>query len=411
MYPILILQSETVAARRRIPIWLVDATDGIVSETGVTGTPRISKNGGASAAAATTITEVDSTNMPGLYYIELSATEVDTLGTVMVSFKTAATGQWHGICHVVDFDPFDGVRMGMTALPNAAAEAAGGLFTRGTGAGQINQPANGLVDVNVEQWLDSVVNALASGRVDASVGAMAADVVTATAIANAAIDAATFAAGAINAAALATDAVDEIVDQVWNELRSGHVGAGSFGEGVASVQGAVTGSVASVSGAVGSISAGGIAAAAFVAGALDAAALNADAAAEIADAVWDENIEAAHGTDATAGLLLRAIGAGISNRANNATLDALLGVADAAGVDLPDQVLDGDTLAELGQAIPAATPTLRAAIMLLYMAFRNKRDVTSGLDEVHDDAGVIIATAVLTDDATTFSRAEMIAGT
>ncbi len=35
-----------------------------------------------------------------------------------------------------------------TALPNAAAEAAGGLFTRGTGAGQINQAANGQVDVN-----------------------------------------------------------------------------------------------------------------------------------------------------------------------------------------------------------------------------------------------------------------------
>jgi len=56
--------------------------------------------------------------------------------------------------------------------------------------------------------------------------------------------------------------------------------------------------------------------------------------AAIADAVWDEDIEAAHGTDATAGLLLRALGAAISNRSNNATLDALLGVADTAGVDL-----------------------------------------------------------------------------
>jgi hypothetical protein len=37
-----------------------------------------------------------------------------------------------------------------TALPNAAAEAAGGLYTRGTGAGQINQDANGRVDVNIE---------------------------------------------------------------------------------------------------------------------------------------------------------------------------------------------------------------------------------------------------------------------
>lgn len=44
----------------------------------------------------------------------------------------------------------DLVRLGLTALPNAAAEAAGGLFTRGTGAGQINQDANGRVDANVK---------------------------------------------------------------------------------------------------------------------------------------------------------------------------------------------------------------------------------------------------------------------
>jgi hypothetical protein len=36
-----------------------------------------------------------------------------------------------------------------TALPNAAAEASGGLFTRGTGAGQINQTVNGLSNSNL----------------------------------------------------------------------------------------------------------------------------------------------------------------------------------------------------------------------------------------------------------------------
>lgn len=49
---------------------------------------------------------------------------------------------------LVAYDPFDTVRLGLTALPNAAAEAAGGLYTRGTGAGQINQPANGRIDAN-----------------------------------------------------------------------------------------------------------------------------------------------------------------------------------------------------------------------------------------------------------------------
>jgi hypothetical protein len=51
--------------------------------------------------------------------------------------------------------------------------------------------------------------ALVSGRIDASVGAMAANTLTAS--------------------ALATDAVNEVVDQVWDEAISGHLGAGSTG--------------------------------------------------------------------------------------------------------------------------------------------------------------------------------------
>jgi len=72
------------------------------------------------------------------------------------------------------------VRLGLTALPNAAAAASGGLFTRGTGAGQINQTNNGRIDVDV------------------------------VAIANNAITAAAIATNAIDADALAADAIAEI---------------------------------------------------------------------------------------------------------------------------------------------------------------------------------------------------------
>jgi hypothetical protein len=51
--------------------------------------------------------------------------------------------------------------------------------------------------------------ALVGGRMDSSVGAMAANV--------------------LDAGALATSAVDEIVDQTWDELIAGHLGAGSTG--------------------------------------------------------------------------------------------------------------------------------------------------------------------------------------
>lgn len=45
----------------------------------------------------------------------------------------------------------DAVRAGLTALPNANAEAAGGLYTRGSGAGQINQSNNGQIDVDTRR--------------------------------------------------------------------------------------------------------------------------------------------------------------------------------------------------------------------------------------------------------------------
>jgi hypothetical protein len=44
-----------------------------------------------------------------------------------------------------------------TALPAVAAETAGGLFTLGGGAGQVNQESNGTIDVNVQLWKDNVV--------------------------------------------------------------------------------------------------------------------------------------------------------------------------------------------------------------------------------------------------------------
>ncbi len=70
----------------------------------------------------------------------------------------------------------------------------------------------------------------------------------------------------------------------------------------------------------------------------------------------------------------------------------------------------GATLPELGVAAPAATPTPREFAMLLYMAIRNKLDVTTSIKRVHNDAGAIVATKALTDDGSTYSEAEMISG-
>ena len=67
-------------------------------------------------------------------------------------------------------------------------------------------------------------------------------------------------------------------------------------------------------------------------------------------------------------------------------------------------------IAELAQAIPTATPTVRTGLMLLYMALRNKLDLTATLLEVHNNAGTVITKKALTDDGTTYSEALMAAG-
>jgi hypothetical protein len=92
--------------------------------------------------------EIDATNMPGWYRLDLSDTMVAATPFLSVQLK-GATGM--APCNVgipvVSYNPYDGVRLGLTALPNAAAEAAGGLYTRGTGAGQLSQTANGELGV------------------------------------------------------------------------------------------------------------------------------------------------------------------------------------------------------------------------------------------------------------------------
>ena len=79
--------------------------------------------------------EVDGTNCPGLYRVDWPdaafATGVDR---VQLCVNGAAVDPAYLEVELVNYDPADGVRMGLTALPNAAAAAAGGLVICGTNA-------------------------------------------------------------------------------------------------------------------------------------------------------------------------------------------------------------------------------------------------------------------------------------
>lgn len=97
--------SDTVAARRRVHIHLVDEIDGITPETGLGGLvqPQISTNGGGFVNTANLITEIAN----GAYYVELTAAELGTLGHFMVRCKSAGTAEFQNE-HGVKTDPYAG---------------------------------------------------------------------------------------------------------------------------------------------------------------------------------------------------------------------------------------------------------------------------------------------------------------
>lgn len=142
---------------------IIDSTDG-TPETGVVfNTSGIDLQYRREGAASTAITEATLAALTtahtdggflhignGYYRLDLPDAACAS-GATGVLVHGTVTGMVVIGCYIelVAYDPFDTVRLGLTALPNAAAEAAGGLFTRGTGAGQINQDANGRIDSNV----------------------------------------------------------------------------------------------------------------------------------------------------------------------------------------------------------------------------------------------------------------------
>lgn len=133
-------QSDYSPNRRRVVIGpLVDATDGVTPEAGETGgIPQISKNGGAYASAPA-LSAIDASL--GLYYTQLTQAQLDTLGSLAVTYKSAATARFGPIVLPVEECPWlwDGPLTGATT----------NTFTLGTGdvAPPTSIPAGSIIRV------------------------------------------------------------------------------------------------------------------------------------------------------------------------------------------------------------------------------------------------------------------------
>lgn len=88
------------------------------------------------------------------------------------------------------------------------------------------------------------------------------------------------------------------------------------------------------------------------------------------------------------------------------TIGTVNSLGSTAQGQVNDQVLDviaTDTVSELA-SIPAATPTIRQILMLLYMALRNKRTASTSEEKIYNSSGTAIATAVVSDSGVTFTK-------
>lgn len=102
---------------------LVLSIDHITPATGKTPTVVISKNGASYGAPSGAVTEVGN----GTYKLAANASDRDTLGDFNVYVTATGCDPYREKYSIVAFDPYDSVRIGLTALPNANANSAGGL--------------------------------------------------------------------------------------------------------------------------------------------------------------------------------------------------------------------------------------------------------------------------------------------
>ncbi len=75
-----------------------------------------------------------------------------------------------------------------------------------------------------------------------------------------------------------------------------------------------------------------------------------------------------------------------------------------------DDLLDNAAISELAQATPPANPTPKQAMMLPYMAMRNKFTVSTTARKIHNDAGTAIVSQTISDNGTTYTQDEAVSG-
>lgn len=103
---------------------LYSSTDHITLSTGVVPQVKIAKDGSnAWSAASGSVSEMGN----GWYAYAGHVWDRDTLGELSILASGAGTDTYTGLYSIVPFNPYDSVRLGLTALPGAIAGSSTGL--------------------------------------------------------------------------------------------------------------------------------------------------------------------------------------------------------------------------------------------------------------------------------------------
>lgn len=124
---LILRKNEATAARRRVPVYMVDDADGKTPETGLTfsvSEVQVSKNGAAEGNSAGTVTEVAG----GLYYYEFTQGELNTDGFITARvIKTGTARTFVAVAQVggvsVAADGLDSVSAPTDVTSDAVARA------------------------------------------------------------------------------------------------------------------------------------------------------------------------------------------------------------------------------------------------------------------------------------------------
>jgi len=126
-------------------VFMTQSADHISGAPGLTLTITASKDGGAFASIAPTVTD----RSAGWYNLALTTSHTDTLGDFALHVTAAGADPADLLMQVVAYDFTDVVRLGLTALPNAGQGTPGAIITSGVGTGQLNV-AGGVADAKLK---------------------------------------------------------------------------------------------------------------------------------------------------------------------------------------------------------------------------------------------------------------------